>query len=37
MVVRPFALHPQTDVIDAMRRRRMHRVFEDRPVPRNVL
>ena len=30
------ALRP-VDVIDAMRRRRMHRVFEDRPVPRNVL
>lgn len=25
------------DVVDAMRRRRMHREFEDRPVPRAVL
>ena len=25
------------DVVDAMRRRRMHRVYEDRPVPRDVL
>lgn len=25
------------DVVDAMRRRRMHRSFEDRPVPKDVL